>query len=115
MNHLSEENSKSVLSISKTIAYENYLPLWKTILNVTTLKEFYTNIYSIYDRQNMFVAFYDIIIDSILHIIDRLHSNVEKNKTKSNRSVPTTRSDIEMMETDINENEQAAAIYVLVR
>ncbi|CAF3400071.1 unnamed protein product [Rotaria sp. Silwood2] len=47
---LSEEKSKSLLSIGKMIAYENYLPLWKTILNVTTLKEFYTNIYSIFDR-----------------------------------------------------------------
>ncbi|CAF4557251.1 unnamed protein product [Rotaria sp. Silwood2] len=102
----------SLLSIDKTTAYENYLSLWKTILNVTTLKEFYTNIYSIFDRQNMFVSFYDIIIDSILYIIDRLDLNIEKDKTKSNCSVSATRSDIEMMETDINDNEQVATIFV---
>ncbi|CAF2937311.1 unnamed protein product [Rotaria sp. Silwood2] len=105
----------SLLSIDKTTAYENYLSLWKTILNVTTLKEFYTNIYSIFDRQNMFVSFYDIIIDSILYIIDRLDLNIEKDKTKSNCSVSATRSDIEMMETDINDNEQVATICVLVQ
>ncbi len=75
-----EENTKSLLSIGKTITYENYLPLWKTILNVTSLKEFDTSIYSIFDRQNMLVAFYDEIIDSILHIIDRLDLSVEKDQ-----------------------------------
>ncbi len=77
---ISEENTKSLLSIGKTITYENYLPLWKTILNVTSLKEFDTSIYSIFDRQNMLVAFYDEIIDSILHIIDRLDLSVEKDQ-----------------------------------
>ena len=33
-----EEKAKSILSIGKTITYENYLPLWKSILNVTSSK-----------------------------------------------------------------------------
>ena len=72
----SDEKTKSLLSIGKTITYENYLSLWKTILNVTILKEFES--YPIFDRQNMLVAVYDEIIDSILHIIDRLDLTVEK-------------------------------------
>jgi len=43
---------------------------------VTILKEFES--YPIFDRQNMLVAVYDEIIDSILHIIDRLDLTVEK-------------------------------------
>jgi len=77
---ITEENTKSLLSIGKTITYENYLPLWKTILNVTSLKEFDTSIYTIFDRQNMLVSLYDEIIESILHIIDRLDLSVEKEK-----------------------------------
>lgn len=33
-----EIDSKSLLSIGKTITYENYLPLWKSILAVTSTK-----------------------------------------------------------------------------
>lgn len=73
-----DSNVKSLLSIGKTITYENYLPLWKSILSVTTLKEFDTNVYPIFDRQNMLVSLYDEIIESILHIIDRLDLSVEK-------------------------------------
>ncbi|CAM4849378.1 unnamed protein product, partial [Rotaria magnacalcarata] len=36
--------------------------------------------YPIFDRQNMLVSLYDEIIDSILHIIDRLDLSVEKEK-----------------------------------
>jgi len=78
--NISEENTQSLLSIGKTITYENYLPLWKTILNVISLKEFDTNTYTIFDRQNMLVSLYDEIIESILHIIDRLDLSVEKEK-----------------------------------
>jgi hypothetical protein len=83
--NLSEEKSESRLSIGKTIAYENYLPLWKTILNVATLKEFYTNIYPIFYRQNMLISFYGEIIDSMMQVIDRLDLNIEKDKTKVRR------------------------------
>ncbi len=78
----SEVDTKSLLSIGKTITYENYLPLWKTILNVTSLKEFDTSTYTIFDRQNMLVSLYDEIIESILHIIDRLDLSVEKEKSE---------------------------------
>lgn len=76
----SDEKTKSLLSIGKMITYENYLPLWKTILNVTCSKEFES--YPLFDRQNMLVAVYDEIIDSILHIIDRLDLSVEKEKSE---------------------------------
>lgn len=33
-----EEKAKSLLSIGRTITYENYLPLWRSILSVTTSK-----------------------------------------------------------------------------
>jgi hypothetical protein len=79
---LSDNDAKSLLSIGKTITYENYLPLWRTILNVTSLKEFDTSAYTIFDRQNMLVSLYDEIIESILHIIDRLDLSVEKEKTE---------------------------------
>ncbi len=79
---LSDDDAKSLLSIGKTITYENYLPLWRTILNVTSLKEFDTSAYTIFDRQNMLVSLYDEIIESILHIIDRLDLSVEKEKTE---------------------------------
>ena len=82
---LSDVDTKSLLSIGKTITYENYLPLWRTIMNVTTLKEFDSSTYTIFDRQNMLVSFYDEIIDSILHIIDRLDLSVEKDKTEVRR------------------------------
>ncbi|CAF1316968.1 unnamed protein product [Adineta steineri] len=198
-----DEKAKSLLAIGKTITYENYIPLWKTILNVTSLKEFDTPTYPIFDRQNMLVSLYDEMIDSILHIIDRLDLSVDKEKTqnenddgttttdpifgmkpvkpkdfeifynlvdfcqdllpeqspdlfqkwifrflyeiiaastkyplvsgiyrfvtlvmniclkliyfKSDRIVPTTRGGIEMMETDINENEQVSSVCTLVR
>jgi len=45
------------------------------------LKESDTNAYPIFDRQNMLISLYDEIIDSILHIIDRLDLSVEKEKT----------------------------------
>jgi hypothetical protein len=35
---MSEDKIKSLLSIGKTITYENYLPLWKSILSVTISK-----------------------------------------------------------------------------
>lgn len=76
--NVSEDDAQSLLSIGKTITYENYLPLWKTILNVTTMKELDTSIYTMFDRQNMLVSLYDEIIDSILRIIDRLDLSVEK-------------------------------------
>ncbi len=81
---LSEEKAKSLLSIGKTITYENYIPLWKTVLSVTSLKEFDTNTYPIFDRQNMLVSLYDEMIDAILHIIDRLDLSVDKEKTEVN-------------------------------
>ncbi|CAF3882305.1 unnamed protein product, partial [Didymodactylos carnosus] len=37
-------------------------------------------VYSIFDRQNMHVSLYDELIDTILHIIDRLDLRVEKEK-----------------------------------
>jgi hypothetical protein len=49
---------------------------------VTSLKEFDTNTYPIFDRQNMLVSLYDEMIDSILHIIDRLDLSVDKEKTE---------------------------------
>jgi hypothetical protein len=79
---LSEDDTKSLLSIGKTITYENYLPLWRNILSVTSLKEFDTSTYTIFDRQNMLVSLYDEIIESILHIMDRLDLSVEKEKTE---------------------------------
>lgn len=82
---LGEEDTQSLLSIGKTITYENYLPLWKTILNVTTMKELDTSIYTMFDRQNMLVSLYDEIIDSILRIIDRLDLSVEKEKDEVRR------------------------------
>lgn len=79
---LGDEKTKTLLSIGKTITYENYIPLWKSVLNVTSLKEFDTSVYPIFDRQNMLVSLYDEMIDSILHIIDRLDLSVEKEKTE---------------------------------
>ena len=35
---VSEEKAKSLLAIGKTITYENYIPLWKSIMSVTSLK-----------------------------------------------------------------------------
>ncbi len=49
---------------------------------MTSLKEFDTNTYPIFDRQNMLVSLYDEMIDSILHIIDRLDLSVDKEKTE---------------------------------
>ena len=91
--HISKEDAKSIVSIGKTITYENYLPLWKTILNVTSLKEFDTSIYTIFDRQNMLVSLYDEIIDSILHIIDRLDLSVEKEKFEEEEKDEGTKTD----------------------
>jgi len=54
------------------------------VLNVTSLKEFDTNTYPIFDRQNMLVSLYDEMIDAILHIIDRLDLSVDKEKTEVN-------------------------------
>ena len=82
---LADEKSKSLLAIGKTITYENYIPLWKTVLNVTALKEFDTTTYPIFDRQNMLVSLYDEMIDSILHIIDRLDLRIDKDKTDVRR------------------------------
>lgn len=79
---LSDERTKTLLSIGKTITYENYIPLWKSILSVTSLKEFDTSAYPIFDRQNMLVSLYDEMIDSILHIIDRLDLSVDKEKSE---------------------------------
>jgi hypothetical protein len=53
---------------------------------VTSLKEFDTSTYPIFDRQNMLVSLYDEMIDSILHIIDRLDLSVDKEKTEVNYS-----------------------------
>ena len=44
-------------------------------------QEFDASVYSIFDRQNMVVSLYDEIIDSILHIIDRLDLSIEKEKS----------------------------------
>ncbi|CAF1189299.1 unnamed protein product, partial [Adineta ricciae] len=74
----SDDTVKSLLSIGKTITYENYIPLWKSLLSVAISKEFDTSTYLIFDRQNMLVSLYDEIIESILHIIDRLDLSVEK-------------------------------------
>ena len=54
----------------------------ETVLNVTSLKEFDTNLYPIFDRQNMLVSLYDEMIDSILHIIDRLDLSIERRKSR---------------------------------
>ncbi len=54
------------------------------MLSVTSLKEFDTNTYPIFDRQNMLVSLYDEMIDAILHIIDRLDLSVDKEKTEVN-------------------------------
>lgn len=48
--------------------------------NRCLLEEFDTPAYSIFERQNMLVSFYDEIIDSTLHIVDRLDLSVEKDK-----------------------------------
>ncbi len=53
---------------------------------MTSLKEFDTSTYPIFDRQNMLVSLYDEMIDSILHIIDRLDLSVDKEKTEVNYS-----------------------------
>ncbi|CAF3812228.1 unnamed protein product [Rotaria sordida] len=90
---ISEDKFKSLLSIGKTITYENYLPLWKSILSVTSLKEFDTSAYPIFDRQNMLVSLYDEIIDSILHIIDRLDLSVEKEKPDDENNDGTATTD----------------------
>ncbi|CAF1236923.1 unnamed protein product [Rotaria sordida] len=90
---VSDEQAKSLLAIGKTITYENYIPLWKTILNVTSLKEFDTSTYPIFDRQNMLVSLYDEMIDSILHIIDRLDLSVDKEKTEDENDDGTTTTD----------------------
>lgn len=82
---LADEKSKALLAIGKTITYENYIPLWKTVLNVTSLKEFDTTTHPIFDRQNMLVSLYDEMIDSILHIIDRLDLSIDKEKTEVRR------------------------------
>ena len=58
--------------------------MWKSILSVTSLKEFDISAYPIFDRQNMLVSLYDEMVDSILHIIDRLDLSVEKDKTEVN-------------------------------
>ncbi|CAF1265723.1 unnamed protein product [Rotaria sordida] len=137
---LSIEKAKSVLYIHKAITYENYNPLWKSILSVTSLKEFDTNVYSMFDQQNILVLLYDEIIDSILHIIDRLDLSVDKEKAEDENDedtrttdlifdmrpvkakdfrfffrnlvdfLPTTCIGIETMENDTNENEQITAI-----
>jgi DNA-dependent protein kinase catalytic subunit len=78
---LPEDKAKSLLSIGKTITYENYIPLWRAILSVTSLKEFDTSAYPIFDRQNMLASLYDEMIESILHIINRLDLSTEKNVT----------------------------------
>ncbi|CAF4915020.1 unnamed protein product, partial [Rotaria sp. Silwood1] len=90
---VSEDKLKSLLSIGKTITYENYLPLWRSILSVTSLKEFDTSAYPIFDRQNMLVSLYDEIIDSILHIIDRLDLSVEKEKADEENNDEIATSD----------------------
>ncbi|CAF0848203.1 unnamed protein product, partial [Adineta ricciae] len=87
------DKAKSLIAIGKTITYENYIPLWKTVLNVTSLKEFDTNAYPIFDRQNMLVSLYDEMIDSILHIIDRLDLSVEKEKPENENDDGTTTTD----------------------
>lgn len=81
---LPDEQAKSLLAIGKTITYENYIPLWKNILSVTSLKEFDTSTYPLFDRQNMLVSLYDEMIESILHIIDRLDLSLQKEKTEVN-------------------------------
>lgn len=83
--NLSEEDAQALLSIGKTITYENYLPLWRTILNVKSMKELDTSTYTMFDRQNMLVSLYDEIIDSILRIIDRLDLSVEKENDEVRR------------------------------
>ena len=109
----SDDKTKALLSIGKTITYENYIPLWKTVLNVTALKvtngtirlssiqhlaillrqEFDSNTYPIFDRQNMLVSLYDEMIDSILHIIDRLDLSVDREKTDEDGDDGTTTTD----------------------
>ncbi|CAF4489847.1 unnamed protein product, partial [Rotaria magnacalcarata] len=92
--NVSEDKLKSLLSIGKTITYENYLPLWKSLLSVISLKEFDTSAYPIFERQNMLVSLYDEIIESILHIIDRLDLSVEKEKQDGeNHDDETTTTD----------------------
>ena len=53
-------------------------------------QEFDTSTYSIFDRQNMLVSLYDEIIDSILHIIDRLDLSVEKEKPNVMRKISSS-------------------------
>ncbi|CAF1265556.1 unnamed protein product [Rotaria sordida] len=91
---LSIEKAESVLYIHKAITYKNYNPLWKSILSVTSLKEFDTNVYSIFDQQNILVLLYDEIIDSILHIIDRLDLSVDKEKAEDENDENTTTTDL---------------------
>lgn len=91
---LADEKAKSLLAIGKTITYENYIPLWKAILNVTSLKEFDTSSYPIFDRQNMLVSLYDEMIDSILRIIDRLDLSVDKEKSEVRMRTIATRADV---------------------
>lgn len=50
--NLPDEKGKALLSIGKTITYENYLPLWKNILAVTSLKV----------KTKIFLSFEDSIV-----------------------------------------------------
>ena len=70
-----ESNFKCYIIKSKNIKKQ------KLIFRVF-LKEFDTSAYTIFDRQNMLVSLYDEIIDSVLHIIDRLDLSIDKDKTE---------------------------------
>lgn len=76
--NVTEENRPKILSIGRPITFENYLPLWKSVLNVTSIKELDTPNFPLDNRTNFLVAFYDQIIESILHIITRLDLKMEK-------------------------------------